>query len=93
MAGRVARRLLGPMTQGAARSVAMLFVLSLLLTGASILYSANEVSSNNRQWCDTLTLLTSRPVPKPADAHANPSRMQNYTLYADFVALRRHFGC
>ena len=81
------------MTPGAARSVAILFALTLLLTGASVMFAANEVSSNNRQWCDTLTLLTSRPVPKPADPRANPSRAQAYVLYADFVALRRHFGC
>ena len=90
---RLARRALGPMTPGAKRSVVMLFVLALALSAANLLFTTNEVSANNRQWCDTLALLTSKPVPKPTDPHANPSRMQNYTLYADFVTLRRHFGC
>ena len=75
------------------RAVAMLIVLPLLLTAANLLYTAYEVSSSNRQWCDTLTLLTSQPVPRPADPAANPSRMQTYTLYVDFVTLRRHLGC
>ena len=70
-----------------------LVALSLLLTGASIVYSAHQTSASNRQWCDTLTLLTSKPVPRPADPGANPSRAQAYTLYADFVTLRRNFGC
>lgn len=70
-----------------------LVALSLLLTGASIVYSAHQTSASNRQWCDTLALLTSKPVPKPSDPAANPSRMQAYTLYADFVTLRHRLGC
>lgn len=75
------------------RAIAVLIALPLLLTAANLLYTASEIAGNNRQWCDTLTLLTSKPVPRPTDPQANPSRMQTYTLYADFVTLRRHFGC
>lgn len=63
------------------------------LIGLSILYSAHAVNSSNRQWCDTLSLLTSQPVPKPANPAANPSRAQAYSIYTDFVTLKNHFGC
>jgi len=52
-----------------------------------------ETSIQSHQWCDTLTLLTKNPVPKPADPQANPSRQQSYLLYSDFVKLRHKFGC
>jgi hypothetical protein len=81
------------MTHGARRAVIVLFVINFLVAGACLWFATYQVSSSNRQWCDTLSLLTSKPVPKPDDPSANPSRMQTYTLYADFVALRRHFGC
>jgi hypothetical protein len=81
------------MTHGARRAVIVLFVINFLLAGACLWFATYQVSSSNRQWCDTLSLLTSKPVPKPDDPSANPSRMQTYTPYADFVALRRHFGC
>ena len=51
------------------------------------------VGASNRHWCDTLTLLTSRPVAKPANPAANPSRAGQYALYEDFVRLRDEFGC
>jgi len=52
-----------------------------------------QEAADNHQWCGALELLTSKPVPKPADASANPSRAGEYTLYEDFVALERHYGC
>jgi len=74
-------------------SVVVLFLVSVTIGALGLLFTTNAVNSNNRQWCDTLTLLTSQPVPRPANPAANPSRMQTYTLYVDFVTLRRHFGC
>jgi hypothetical protein len=81
------------MTRGARHAVIVLFVINFLVAGACLWFATYEVSSANRQWCDTLTLITAKPVPKPADPAANPSRMQTYTLYLDFVTLKRHFGC
>ena len=74
-------------------SFVALVVLSLLLSGASVLFTTHEVQANNHQWCDTLTLLTSKPVAKPADPASNPSRADEYVLYRDFVTLRQRFGC
>jgi hypothetical protein len=73
--------------------MAVMLALFAALTALNFLGTASEVNGNNRQWCDTLTLLTSKPVPKPADPSANPSRMEGYTLYEDFAVLRRRFGC
>lgn len=71
----------------------LLFVVAVVLAVANLLFTTHEVGSSNRQWCDTLTLLTAQPVPRPADPSANPSRMQTYTLYVDFVTLRKRLGC
>ena len=81
------------MTRGARRAVAVLLVVNFFVAGACLWFTTYQVGHSSRQWCDTLTLLTARPVPRPADPHANPSRMQAYTLYSDFAALRRRFGC
>lgn len=74
-------------------SVVVLFVISVAISVGAYFAATHEVTSNNRQWCDTLSLLTSQPVPRPADPSANPSRMQGYTLYSDFVTLRQRIGC
>ena len=71
----------------------VLALLTLALSAANLLFTTHEVNSNNRQWCSTVNLLTSQPVPRPADPAANPSRVEAYTLYVDFVTLRQRFGC
>jgi hypothetical protein len=81
------------MSRGARRAAVILFAINFLVAAACLWFTTFQVSSSDRQWCDTLALLTSQPVPKPADPAANPSRMQAYTLYSDFVMLRRNFGC
>jgi hypothetical protein len=73
--------------------VVVLFVLTFALAGANLLFTAQKVRDSDRQWCSTLTLLTSRPVPKPAEPKANPSREQAFVLYSDFVQLRHRLGC
>lgn len=73
------------------RAALATIVVALLL--ANFLFTAHEVNGSQHQWCSTLTLLTSRPVPRPADPGANPSREQTYVLYSDFVQLRHRLGC
>ena len=46
-----------------------------------------------RSWCATLNLLTSHPVPSPANPSANPSRVQTYEFYIDLVRQRDQYGC
>jgi hypothetical protein len=51
------------------------------------------IAQSKSDWCDTLDLLTKTPVPKPADPSVNPSRVQDYLLYEDFVHIKIKFGC
>lgn len=55
--------------------------------------SVSQIARSQHDWCQTLDLLTSRPVPRPADPAANPSREQTYILYSDFLDLRHRLGC
>lgn len=77
-------------------ALSVVFMVSLILAGLGIEYwmIAQTIRHSNAQWCDTLSLLTSGPVPKkPADPKANPSRQGQYLLYTDFTRLKNHFGC
>ena len=80
-------------TRRTMRSVAVLVLLGFLLTGANLLFTAHYVSSDDRKWCATMTLLTAHPVPKPADPASNPSRAQTWRFYETFVTLKRSLGC
>jgi len=74
-------------------SIVVLFLIAVAISVAAYFAAVHQEAANDRQWCGALTLLTSKPVPRPADPGANPSRMQTYTLYEEFVMLERHFGC
>jgi hypothetical protein len=64
-----------------------------IAVGLVFILIGRAVEASDRHWCDTLTLLTSRPVARPTNPAANPSRAGQYALYQDFVKLRREFGC
>lgn len=74
-------------------AVVTVFVVLVLAVALSLALSEQAISRNDGQWCDTLSLLTSKPVPPPSDPKANPSRAADYTLYKDFVHLKAVFGC
>jgi hypothetical protein len=83
------------MTRGTRYALAVVALL-IMLTGAvagSFALSEWTVARSQRQWCETLTLITSVPVPAPADPAANPSREGQYRLYEDFLQVQRRFGC
>lgn len=90
---RAWRALYAPITPGAARSVVALFALTVVLSGANLLFTSYQVNREAHQWCATLGLLTSHPVPRPAHPAANPSRAQAYRYYTDFLDLRHRLGC
>lgn len=81
------------MTPGARYSVVFLFLLTLAAAGINLAWTARSVAIDDHKWCATMALLTSKPVPRPADPKANPSRMQTYVLYSDFTELRHRLGC
>lgn len=76
-----------------ALAIVLLFVLIVGAISVNFLMVEHAVSRSQQQWCDTLTLLTSHPVPYPPDAAKNPSRLADYELYEDFVKIRVEFGC
>lgn len=92
MSGRLAAALARPAARTAAAGMLLLTLVAGLVV-AGILYTGYQVHRDEQQWCDTLSLLTSQPVQRPADPAANPSREQAYRYYTDFVTLREHFGC
>lgn len=55
--------------------------------------SLHALSNSQHNWCDTLTLLTSTPVTKPANPNANPSREADYLFYTRLKVLEDRFGC
>jgi uncharacterized lipoprotein len=75
------------------RSAVILVLLVALLSGASLVWNARTVSTDDHKWCAAMTLLTAHPVPKPADPAANPSREQTYRFYETFVTLQHSLGC
>lgn len=81
------------MSRGARWAAVGLLLLTLVVGGANLAATYEVVHASNQKWCATLDLLTARPVPRPADPAANPSREQTYVLYADFTDLRHHLGC
>lgn len=76
-----------------ALAVALLILLLVTAAASSLAMSDWAVSRNDRQWCDSLNILTSQPVSPPSDPAQNPSREASYKLYRDFVQIRKEFGC
>jgi hypothetical protein len=79
--------------RGERRAYVVLAALMVVLAAASILFTVHYVRTTEREFCQVVTGVTSQPVPKPADAAANPSREQNYEWYERFVRLGRDLGC
>lgn len=81
------------MSRAVRYAVVALFSLAALLTATNILFTVTYVHASDRKWCTAMTLLTARPVPKPADPKANPSRQASWQFYQTFLDLRRNLGC
>ena len=73
--------------------VSLIVALFLLSQGLSYWLTIREIQQTSNQWCSTLDLLTQDKVPYPSDPAANPSRVEAYRLYADFMQLKGRFGC
>lgn len=84
------------MTSHSQRWVMTMVLLLVLLAGSvagNFWLTGRELAASNARWCDTLVLLTSHPVQKPASAREFPVREQQYRFYENFVKLRSEFGC
>ena len=76
--------------------VAAAAVIVLITAGSiagSYLLGLHSLHQSQAQWCTTLTLLTSKPVTRPADPAANPSRENVWLFYEHLRDLERDFGC
>ena len=65
----------------------------ILAIGACYLFAVYQVDVSQHHWCSALNTLTSHAVPKTSDPAANPSRVEAYTLYQQFVQIKGDFGC
>lgn len=83
------------MSRAARQAGLVMLMLALLAAGVitNAFVTGHQIQHRQQQWCAALQILTATPVPKPADPKANPSRVQAYRLYEDFVVIEREFGC
>lgn len=70
--------------------VAILFVGAVL---ADFFISQHEASQEVRQLCGIINLVADKPVPKPTDPSANPSRVDLYDFYLAFKQVQSRYGC
>lgn len=70
--------------------IVVMFAASIAGSYALGLHALRQSQSH---WCTTLTLLTSRPVTRPADPAANPSRENAWLFYVHLRELEHDFGC
>lgn len=68
-------------------------IMVLIAVVGCYLLTVYQVDLSQRHWCDALTTLTQNPIAKPANPAANPSRVESYNLYQEFVDLKGDFGC
>lgn len=76
-----------------ALAVTVLMVLLGAAIGGSYLLSLHALDQSQSHWCKTLTLLTERAVPQPANPAANPSREDAWLFYEHLKELESDFGC
>jgi hypothetical protein len=55
--------------------------------------SLRALYDSQHQLCAAFTLLTARPVLRPAHPSANPSREQAYEFYEDMIQVERNYRC
>lgn len=75
------------------RWVAVLIVCIVIAIAVPIGYSTWITVTYARHSCQALEVLTQKPVPKPTDPSANPSREQGYELYLGLKYWEREDGC
>lgn len=80
-------------TKGAKRAVVVLFVLSFLLAGTSMLFTVWEVRTSDHKFCDVVHGVTAVPAQRPAAPAAHPAQERQYEWYRRFAALGRSLGC
>lgn len=75
------------------KSLVVFAIFITLAVVACYLFAVYQVDVSQHHWCDALTTLTQHPVPKPGNPVQNPSRVEAYNLYTEFMDLKGEFGC
>jgi len=75
------------------REIVLFGLIILVAIAVCFIFVFWQVDVSQHHWCDALNTLTQHPVPQPSNPNANPSRMEAYTLYREFVQIKGEFGC
>lgn len=76
------------------RGYIVLVLISMILSGAVLLFGVVQERNNEHKFCDVFdTLISSSPRPTPANPKTDPSRARSYEIYVKFVALDKSLGC
>lgn len=70
-----------------------LVVFILVVCGLVLVRATSNDETTRHDFCGIVTAFIARPVPRPNDPAANPSREQNYQWYLKFVRLDHQLGC
>lgn len=68
-------------------------VIVLLAIAGTYLFVYYQIDLSQHHWCDALDTLTQNKVAYPVNPSANPSRVEAYNLYTEFVKIKGDFGC
>ena len=77
----------------ARRAYVILALISLALSGTSAAISQRAISSSDHKFCDVVSSFIAKPVLKPSNPSADPSREQSYEWYIRFAKLDKSLGC
>jgi hypothetical protein len=65
----------------------------LLAVAGCYLLMVYQVNISQHHWCDALNTLTQNKIATPVNPAQNPSRVEAYNLYQEFIQLKGEFGC
>lgn len=65
----------------------------IIAIAACFLFAYWQVDVSQHHWCDALNILTQNKITYPVNPAKNPSRVEAYDLYQEFVKLKGDFNC
>jgi hypothetical protein len=74
------------------KSYIILVLISIALSGLSILYSAHLVTASNKKFCTVINMRVIDPVPKPTASLDREAEVK-LRKHIAFVALKHDLGC
>jgi hypothetical protein len=74
-------------------SFIVLVIISLLLSAGTFFAGLVHSDDEGRKFCDIVSTIATKPIEKPADPVADPSRERSFVIYMKFKHLDRSLGC